>query len=95
MKESESVSLANGILTQKGFTNIRFLGKPFDLEAEKDGIKYAIEVKGGNISFTTSWSQLRRMYFDHFLLKDHRALLMFVTEDSYYCIFQMSDAFML
>jgi len=94
MKESESISLAREILTQKGFTNLKFLGKPFDLEAEKDQIKYAIEVKGSNISFTTSWSQLKRMYLDHFLLKDQRALLMFVTEEGYYCIFQMSDAFM-
>ena len=92
MNESESISLASEILKQKGFTNITFVGKPFDLEAEKDGIKYAIEVKGSNISFTTSWSQLRCMYFDYFLLKNHRSLLMFVTEEGYYCIFQMTDA---
>ena len=80
------------ILEQKGFINIKRLGKPYDIEAEKDGLKYAIEVKGSNISFTTSWSQVRQMYRDHFLLKDHRVLLMFVTEDGNYCIFQMIDA---
>jgi len=84
--------LAVGILEQKGFNNIKVLGKPYDIEAEKDGLKYAIEVKGSDISFTTSWSQVKQMYFDHFLLKDHRVLLMFVTEEGYYCIFQMTDA---
>ena len=92
MKESEYVDLAIGILERKGFKHIKSLGKPYDIEAEKDGLKYAIEVKGSNISFTTSWSQVRRMYLDHFLRKDHRVLLMFVTEEGYYCIFQMTDA---
>jgi predicted RecB family endonuclease len=92
MRESEYLDLAVIILEQKGFKNIKILGKPYDIEAEKDGLKYAIEVKGSNISFTTSWSQVRQMYFDHFLLKDHRVLLMFVTEESCYCIFQMTDA---
>lgn len=92
MKESESIPLAKMILERKGFSSIRFLGRPYDLEAEKDGIKYAIEVKGSSISYTTSWFQLRQMYFDHFLLKDHKVLLMFVTEDGYYSIFQMIAA---
>jgi predicted RecB family endonuclease len=84
--------LAVRILEQKGFKDIKVLGKPYDIEAEKDCLKYAIEVKGSDISFTTSWSQVRQMYFDHFLLKDHRVLLMFVTERGHYCIFQMTDA---
>lgn len=93
MKESEYVDLAIGILERKGFKNIKFLGKPYDIEAEKDGLKYAIEVKGSSISFTTRWSQVRQMYFSHFLRgEDRRVLLMFVTEEGYYCIFQMTDA---
>lgn len=93
MRDSEYyVDLAVGILEQKGFRDIKRLGKPYDIDAEKDGLKYAIEVKGSNISFTTSWSQVRQMYLDHFLLEDHRVLLMFVTEEGYYCIFQMTDA---
>lgn len=92
MEESKSIELAIGILERKGFEHIKFLRKPYDIEAEKNGLKYAIEVKGSDISFTTSWSQVRRMYFSHFLRKDHRVLLMFVTEEGYYCIFQMTDA---
>ena len=93
MRDSEYyVDLAVGILERKGFKNIKRLGKPYDIEAEKDGLTYAIEVKGSNISFTTSWSQVKQMYLNHFLLEDHRVLLMFVTEESYYCIFQMTDA---
>ena len=85
--------MAVEILKKKGFTNINFFGKPFDLEAEKNnGIKYAIEVKGSDISFTVSWRQLRYLYSEHFLLKDHRALLMLVTENGNYCIFQMTEA---
>lgn len=94
MNESESISLASEILKQKGFTNITFVGKPYDLEAEKNGLKYAIEVKGSNISFTTSWSQLKNWYVDY-SLKNHRFLLMFVTEEGLYCIFKMTDAWML
>lgn len=92
MREIESLNLAVGILEQKGFKNIKILRKPYDIEAEKDGFKYAIEVKGSDISYTISCSQLRQAYFDHFLLKDHRVLLMFVTEKGDYCIFQMTDA---
>ena len=91
MKESESIALAVEILNRKGFSKINFIGKPFDLEAEKNGIKYAIEVKCSDISYTTSWHQVRSMYFDYFLLKNH-ALLMFVTNKGDYCIFQMTDA---
>jgi hypothetical protein len=92
MKESEALNIARLILEQKGFKDIKFLGKPYDFEADKDGFKYGIEVKGSAISFTTSWRQLRQLYFDHFLLKDHRVLLMFVTEEAHYCIFEMMDA---
>jgi hypothetical protein len=94
MKQPESINLARDILKQKGFTNITFVGKPYDLEAEKDGTKYAIEVKGSNISFTTSWSQLRDIYYE-FWLKYRHCLLMFVTEGGQYCIFEMTDNHML
>ena len=92
MRESDSLSLARSILESKGFRNFRFLGKPYDYEAEKDGIKYGIEVKGSDISFTISWLQIERLHFQHFLPKGHKALLMFVTEDSRYCIFEMVGA---
>jgi len=58
MKESEALNIAQTILEQKGFKSIKLSGKPYDFEAEKDGLKYGIEVKGSDISFTTSWSQL-------------------------------------
>lgn len=92
MKESEALNIAQTILEQKGFKSIKLLGKPYDFEAEKDGLKYGIEVKGSDISFTTSWSQLKQLHFDHFLPKGHKALLMFVTEKGHYCIFEMVDA---
>jgi len=95
MREEETKQIATGILKRKGFTNIRWIGKPYDIEAEKNGVKYAIEVKGSDISFTTSWHQLRQMYSRHFHLKDHRILLIFVTEESWYCIFEMTDALMI
>jgi len=92
MKESDSTGIARSILEAKGFKNFRFLGKPYDFEAEKDGIKYGIEVKGSDISYNISWHQIERLHFQHFLPKGHKALLMFVTEDSRYCIFEIVDA---
>lgn len=92
MSDSKSLNIAVQILEQKGFKNIRILGKSYDIEAEKDGFKYGIEVKTANIGFSGSWSQLRQLHFDHFLPKGHKALLMFVTKECYYCIFQMIDA---
>lgn len=92
MRESDSLSFARSILESKGFKNLKFLGKPYDFEAEKDGIKYGIEVKGSDISFTISWHQMECLHFQHFLPMGHKALLMFVTEDGRYCIFEMTEA---
>jgi len=92
MKESDSLSLARSILEEKGFKNIKFLGRPYDFEAEKDAIKYGIEVKGSSVSYTISWVQIKQLHFQHFLPKGHKALLMFVTEEGCYCIFEMVDA---
>jgi len=92
MSDSKSLNLAVRILEQKGFRNIRILRESYDIEAEKDGFKYGIEVKTANIGFSGSWSQLKQLHFDHFLPKGHKALLMFVTEKGYYLIFQMTDA---
>jgi len=95
MREEVSKLIAMRILKQKGFTNIKWLGKPYDIEAEKNDVKYAIEVKGSDISFTISWRQLRQMYLRYFHLKNHRILLMFVTEEEWYCIFEMTDALLI
>jgi hypothetical protein len=92
MKESDSLNLARSILEKKDFRGIKFLGRPYDFEAEKDGIQYGIEVKGSSISFTIDWLQIKQLHFQHFLPKGHKALLMFVTEESCYCIFEMVDA---
>lgn len=92
MSDSKSVNLAVRILEQNGFKNVRILRKSYDIEAEKDGFKYGIEVKTANIGFSGSWSQLKQLHFDHFLPKGHKALLMFVTEKGYYLMFQMTDA---
>jgi len=39
MEESKSIELAIGILERKGFKHIKFLRKPYDIEAEKNGLK--------------------------------------------------------
>jgi hypothetical protein len=82
-------------LEQKGFKNIKVLRKAYDIEAERDGIKFGIEVKTANIGFSGSWSQLKTLYYDHYIPKEHKALLMLVNEDGWYCIFQMIDALVL
>jgi len=92
MSDTESVNLAVQILERKGFKNIRTLRKAYYIETEKDGFKFGIEVKTANIGFSGSWLQLKRLHFDHFLPKGHKALLMFVNEKGYYLIFQMTDA---
>jgi hypothetical protein len=95
MSDGQSVNLAVQILEQKGFKNIEVVRKAYDIEAERDGIKFGIEVKTANIGFSGSWSQLKTLYHDHYVPKEHRALLMFVNEDGWYCIFQMTDALVL
>lgn len=92
MGESESIFLASEILRKKGFVNLKYLGRPFDLEAEKDGVKYAVEVKRSNISFTTSYSQLKQTFVDYSLSKSYKVLLMFVDEIGHYFMFQLTDA---
>jgi len=89
------------ILMEKGFSNIkRAFGEHFDLVAEKEGLRYCIEVKGTSLSgvtgrYTVPWHELKALYA-HFLLKDkERALLMFVDSLGNYCIFQMIDGFMI
>lgn len=92
------------ILEKKGFSNIRKVtkasGESFDLTAEKEGIKYRIEVKGTSQRgvmgrYTVPWHELKDLYL-HYLLKDkEKALLMFVDDYDNYCIYQMVDGFML
>jgi len=92
------------ILEKKGFCNIskvsKVSGESFDLTAEKEGVKYCIEVKGTGQSgvmgrYIVPWHELKNLC-QHYLLKDReRALLVFVDDYDNYCIFQMIDGLML
>lgn len=92
MREEDYKQIAIDILKQKGFTDIKWLGKPYDIEAHKNGAKYVIDVKGSAISFTTSWLQVKALYQHYVMKKKERALLMFIHDEGDYCIFQMIDA---
>jgi len=88
------------ILEKKGFTNIKKVsGEPFDFTAEKESVKYCIEVKGTGQSgvmgrYIVPSHELKALY-THYLLKDtEKALLIFVDDFDNYCIFEMVDGFM-
>lgn len=92
---------ATRILKQKGFINIKKVsGESFDLTAEKEGVKYCIEVKGtgheGQMGrYIVPQHELKALYA-HYRLKDkEKALLMFVDDYENYCMFEMVDGFMM
>lgn len=88
------------ILEDKGFSDIeKVSGESFDFTAEKEGIKYYVEVKetsqlGAMGRYIVPSHQLKDLYM-HYLLKDReKALLIFVDDYDNYCIFEMIDGFM-
>lgn len=88
------------ILKNKGFSNIRKVsGESFDFSAEKEGIRYCVEVKGTSQlgvmgRYIVPSHELKDLYM-HYLLKDkEKALLIFVDDYDNYCIFEMIDGFM-
>ena len=85
------------ILKKKGFLNIRKVSdESFDFIAERENIKYCIEVKGTSQSgvmgrFVVPSHELKDLFM-HYLSKDkEKSLLMFVEDYENYCIFEMSD----
>jgi hypothetical protein len=75
-------------------------GESFDLIAEKDGLRYCVEIKGTGHEgvmgrCVVPMHELKALY-SHYLLKEtERALLIFVNSYDDYFIFQMIDGFMI
>ena len=89
------------ILKQKGFINIKKVSREsFDLTAEKESIKYCIEVKGtgreGQMGrYIVPKHELKALYMHYLPKGTEKALLMFVDDYDNYCIFEMVDGFMI
>lgn len=90
---------ATRILKQQGFVNIKKVsGESFDLTAEKENIRYYVEVKGTGQQgvmgrYVVPQHELKALYM-HYLLKDkEKAVLIFVDDFDNYCMFEMVDGF--
>ena len=87
---------AKRILATKGFLNIRKRSSGCDFDAERDGTRYLIEVKGGSKSEVfplpgPKWSQIREL--GEAVSAGKKALLMFIN--AYYfefAIFEMVES---
>ena len=86
---------AKRILTAKGFTDIRKRSSGCDFDAERNGTKYLIEVKGGSQSEGfplpgPRWSQIREM--NEAVNAEKKALLMFINANYFeFAIFELAD----
>jgi Holliday junction resolvase len=91
---------ATRILKRKGFANIKKVsGESFDLMAEKEGIRYCVEVKGTGQRgvmgrYVVPQHELRALYA-HYRKDKEKTLLMFVDDYENYCMFEMVDGFII
>lgn len=86
---------AKRILTAKGFTGIRKRSSGCDFDAERNGAKYLIEVKGGSKNQVfplpgPKWSQIREL--NAAVNAGKKALLLFINANYFeFAIFEMAD----
>ena len=86
---------AKKLLTAKGFTNVQKRPSGYDFDAEKNGLQYLIEVKGGSRREVfplpgPKWSQIKELgeVGGH----GKRALLMFINANYFeFAIFEMVE----
>jgi len=85
--------IAVDILEEKGFENIR-RDAGVDYEAEKDGMEYAIEVKGTQgLRMTVPWSQLESLHNSR--LSGKQSIMLFICDTTNkfgYCMLEVVDS---
>lgn len=85
--------IAIDILEKKGFENIH-RGAEVDYEAEKDGVGYAIEVKGTQgLRMTVPWSQLESLH--NSCLSGKQSIMLFICDTTNkfgYCVLEVVDS---
>ncbi|MEM3710064.1 MAG: hypothetical protein QXL46_04060 [Nitrososphaerales archaeon] len=86
--------IALEILKRLGFGNIR-KGIKWDIEAEKDGKEYVIEVKGSGKGedVVIRWHQLESLWDVH-VMEGKVPLLMFVNSRGQWLIYEVLDGYL-
>jgi hypothetical protein len=86
-KTTTQEQFAKHVLTLLGFTNVTKRPRGYDFDAEREGRRYAIEVKGTGIPI--QWHQLKELWWAK--RDDVTPMLMFVDPNAEWFLCELKD----